>query len=70
MKNEIQTLVNTLFWEKYVDSISEHNHKECVREFHKSLGVICPSVIFYIDTEKAMTLHAVVFVVKNIIIKL
>lgn len=66
MKNEIQILVNTLFWEKYIDVISEANYKEFVNEFYKCLEVMISSVDFIVHPEKALDLHSTVFVVKKI----
>lgn len=66
MKNEIQTLVNMLFWEKYVDVISESNHMELFGEFKKVLTAILPSVTFIYVPSQCLNLHSTVFVVDSI----
>jgi len=70
MKNEIQILVNTLFWEKYIDVITKENYKELVNEFYKALEVMISSASFEVKIGNALDPHSVVFVVRKISINI
>ena len=74
MKNQLELLINMLFWEKYVDTISKENAEELIIEFCKVIQVTMPSVELVTNEsawiEMKTPLHFKLFSIKKITIQI